>query len=514
MTSLAKDEDILCSALVIDRESSIRKTLCDILQNEGYTTVDFPTSKEAYASSLESPPEVAFIECSTPGSEGCKACQNMRKSHHTSDTYVVVITNSATPPDLKKSLSCRPDDYLIKPFAQEVLEVRMEITVRHIHERRNRRRAEEAMIRSQQLASIGTLTAGVAHEYNNIDTAALGFIDLIAAESNLPEEASQMLHRVRHALLRSSDLTRHLLSFAGSSLSQRSLWDLNTVIHDTLPIIHKELEAEGVTIVTILPELPHTVIDSSHVGQVILNLLINAGHAMQHCREKRLTIETGVEESMCYVKVSDTGCGIPADTIGSIFLPFFTTKESHKKASSSETPIKGTGLGLSVSDTIIKQHDGRITVASNPGAGTTFTVYLPLVTEAQALLKPLTKKTTPPPSPKQLRVMILDDDEDVRDCLTRILQSASHTIVPVANGSLGLRLHAENPFDMILIDLQMPEMTGTEFLAKLKKQPAPLPRIVIISGAMTEDTRNYCEELGADMILNKPLSIDQILACV
>jgi len=228
------------------------------------------------------------------------------------------------------------------------------------------------LIRSEKLASLGELVAGIAHEINNPLTGILVFSSLIQSNPKLDQTLKNDIETVMRETKRCAGIVKGLLEFARCSTPQKGPSSLNDISEAALSLIQHQILFQDVAIVRgYAPHLPSLLLDANQIEQVLVNMFVNAGHAM--LGEGVLQVTTGVEQEpgCAFIMIRDNGCGIPEANMSRIFDPFFSTKEN-----------KGTGLGLSVSYGIVEEHGGRIEVQSEPGAGTTFTVKFPLQQEA------------------------------------------------------------------------------------------------------------------------------------
>ncbi len=225
---------------------------------------------------------------------------------------------------------------------------------------------QQQMGRSEQLASVGRLAAGVAHEINNPLTGVLAFADLMREKENLDDQDREDLALIIRETKRVREIVRGLLDFARETPFVKRQLDLNELIRQTLRLLGKRDAFQNIFMVEDLAEnLPPVNVDKNQIQQVLLNLTLNACEAMPE--GGTLLVSSSVADSRVVVKVTDTGCGIKEQHLVQVFEPFFTTK-----------PVgKGTGLGLSVSYGIVQQHDGTLEVESEVGKGSTFKVTLP-----------------------------------------------------------------------------------------------------------------------------------------
>ncbi|MFQ5792942.1 MAG: PAS domain S-box protein, partial [Acidobacteriota bacterium] len=251
-----------------------------------------------------------------------------------------------------------------------------------------KRLLQEQLAQAQKMEALGTLAGGIAHEYNNILAAVIGYTDLTLQIEGLSSTARRNLETVRNSASRAADLTRSLLTFSRKEVRERKPVNLLSVVDEVLSVTQKEFTSEGIELsVEHSTRVPLVMGDAGMLSSVVMNLVINARHAMLKSPVKKLNIRMGLEKGRAFIRVADTGCGIPNEDLPRVFEPFFTTKGSLAGGKALDGKARGTGLGLSVCHSIIKRHGGEIKVTSQVGKGTTFTVYLPAATK---------RKTTQP----------------------------------------------------------------------------------------------------------------------
>jgi CheY-like chemotaxis protein len=244
-------------------------------------------------------------------------------------------------------------------------------------------------------------------------------------------------------------------------------------------------------------------VDVHQVQQVVLNLITNAEQAMMDVERERhrLTIRTRTQSDVIRIDVEDTGTGIPHGVMHQIFNPFFTTKPTGK----------GTGLGLSISLGIVSEHGGRIW-AENTGAGARFTIELPRVDCGDRVPLSLVP-SSPAPRPESLRILVADDEESLRVALERFLSSEGHAVVAVGSGSEAIwRAEGEELFDVLLIDLRMPDVSGQQLFERWRKERRELSeRVVFITGdIVSADLQTFLRAAGRPYI-SKPFEFTEIV---
>jgi len=347
-----------------------------------------------------------------------------------------------------------------------------------------RKRLEEQLLQSQKMEAVGQLAGGVAHDFNNILTAIVGYTDLLAAELASNVRQLEDLEEIRKAARRAAALTRQLLAFSRKQVLEPRIIDLNSVVLN-LDKMLRSLISENIELKTDLADnLGAARADPNQIEQVIMNLAINARDAMPD--GGTVTIETGnvtlddayaaqhvsvIPGEYVMLAVSDTGCGMDAKTQSRIFEPFFTTKPAGR----------GTGLGLSTVYGIVKQTGGNIWLYSEPGKGTTFKIYLPAI----AALPEDIGKVAPAEAPRRGAgtVLVVEDDEQLRRLTHRALDAQGYMVLVADRGATALdiaRRH-KGEIDLLLTDVIMPDTNGRK-LAETIQAARPGMRVLYMSG--------------------------------
>lgn len=393
----------------------------------------------------------------------------------------------------------------LTPFAEDdrirgVLGVIRDVT--------DERRLTAQLIQQEKLAAIGQLVSGVAHELNNPLASVLAFGQLLLmAPENAPADRAK-LEAITQEARRAAKIVSNLLTFARQHQPERTATDLNRVIQDTVELRQYAFGVAGVDLqVRLDPALPATWADPFQLQQVVLNLLVNAEHALAaRDSERRLRIISAQTRSgaTLIVRVSDNGPGIPADILPRIFNPFFTTK-----------PVgEGTGLGLSISDGIVREHGGRITVDSQPGQGTTFTIELPFV------LPPRLDSSTSGDQRRRAsesaakRLLVVDDEAPIREAVALYFRSLGHVVDGVGNGRDAIERARGTRYDAVVLDLRLPDMRGDEVLVALEALPVAPTRIVFVTGDTTSESARRVLQATRRPTISKPFLLDELAAMV
>lgn len=369
-----------------------------------------------------------------------------------------------------------------------------------------KKQTEAQLIVSDRMASVGTLAAGVAHEINNPLAAVMANLELV--QQDLAEisgrigrrDLYEMLNDARDAADRVKRIVRDLKIFSRAEEARVGPVDLRRVIESTLRMAWNEIRHRA-RLVKDYGEVPLVDGNESRLGQVFLNLIVNAAQAIPEGQAERnqIRITTRLEpEGMVGVAITDTGSGMSEEIRARLFTPFFTTK-----------PIGvGTGLGLSICQRIVADAGGEIRVASELGKGSTFTVLLP---PSPLELRPIAEPSLPPPATaRRGRVLVIDDDPLITRAVRRTL--AAHDVVATQRAQEALaKLEAGEDFDVILCDLMMPEVTGMDLHAALSRsRPELASRMVFVSGgAFTVRAREFLDTVP-NLRLEKPFDPRQL----
>ncbi len=365
---------------------------------------------------------------------------------------------------------------------------------------------------SERLASIGTLSAGVAHEINNplsyvlanLTSLSAGMEDLAGyVEPVHFNSLQQLVAETREGASRIRDIVKELSVLSRAPAEGRPSCDLNRVLRFVLKVANLELRYRARTVVE-LADLPPVAASESKLSQVLLNLIMNAAQAIPegHPERHEVRIRTRLlPGDAVECEVSDTGCGIAPADLGRIFDPFFTTK-----------PVgKGTGLGLSVCHALVTSFKGDITVQSEQGKGTTFRVMLPVDTSNPFDLDAAAALLTPS---RRSRVLIVDDEANVANAVQRLL-AQDHQVVVATSGPEALEQLRGQDFDIILCDVMMPGMTGLELHGVIEERhPAHAERMYFMTGGVFSDsTLKFLERIPQRSLL-KPLDEEKLRTLV
>jgi CheY-like chemotaxis protein len=361
------------------------------------------------------------------------------------------------------------------------------------------------------MEAVGRLAGGVAHDFNNLLTVILGFCELSLAGLDPQDPRQSDIAEIQKAGMRAARLTRQLLGFSRKQIINPTLLDLSAVVAGMQPMLGR-LIGEDVTIVLALsPEPPLVKVDRGQVEQIVMNLAVNARDAMpsggiltietasvyldEHYATTHLNVKPGPYEVLT---VTDTGVGMTAEVQARLFEPFFTTKE----------PGKGTGLGLATVYGIVTQNGGSVGVYSEVGKGTSLKVYFPRADAAEVAVS-----ARPPvvrPSTGAETVLVVEDEDGVRELARKLLQRQGYTVLVAANADEARRIFEDQAsIDVLLTDVVMPGTSGPDLIAGLMARWPDL-KVIYMSG-YTEETIVHHGVLDPGIVfLHKPFTADTL----
>ncbi|UCF47730.1 MAG: response regulator [Myxococcales bacterium] len=496
--------------LVVDDSSSMRGLLRELLCERNYEVTALGTAEEALDAHLRRPFQLMLVDWTLPGMSGLDLCRRVRSEPGGEDVVILIITGRNRAEDLGAVLDAGASDYLSKPIDPEMLGTRLLIAERAIEDT-VRRAAERDDMESRlafadRMASVGTLAAGVAHELNNPLMYVLSNLYLTREEIDSHDE-TEWLERVRqqldeaiHGAVRMQNIVRDLRTFSRVDDDQRGNVDVQNVLESSISMCWNEIRHRA-TLERDFGETPPVDANESRLGQVFLNLLVNAIHAMPERRASanRITVRTYTDDQgRAVIEIADNGPGIDPDRLSRVFEPFFTTKDVSE----------GTGLGLSICRKIVRDAGGTIEARSELGRGATFVVTLPASTRAHI---PKTTQAPPTAAPgARARIVVVDDEPLVGNSIRRALRG--HEVQVFSSGQEAIeRLCSDEPFDLVFCDLMMPEVSGIEVFTRVSEhRPELASRFVFITGgAFTAEAREFLKDTPVTC-LEKPFELRQI----
>jgi two-component system cell cycle sensor histidine kinase/response regulator CckA len=385
------------------------------------------------------------------------------------------------------------------------------------HDNTEKEQLQRQLQHAQKMLALGTLAAGMAHEFNNILAAIRGYAQLMLLRAKADHFLSEHLQDIDESCQRAAKLIRKMLTFSRVDAGQKRPVKVNQVIEGVQRLLRQTFQPDISLKADLQGSLPFVMGEPNQLEQVILNLAVNARDAMPNGGEIRFVSRlVDLGEDFCrahpwakagrYVglHVEDTGGGMHQEVLDQVFEPFFTTKE----------PGRGTGLGLSIAYSIVKNHGGYIIAESEKGNGSCFRIYLPIMEEAvEEVLETPAGETFPRGNGQY--VLVVDDEPKLREIVNKMLDSFGYVVTLAANGDEALLRYREAQqqgatFDLVILDLAMPVMDGETCLGHLLEID-PYARVLIVTGYRSEPADLRALQKKSKGILRKPFDLRTLL---
>lgn len=408
---------------------------------------------------------------------------------------------------LSTQLSTNPEFLSLATSSQTAIVIVTDVT--------ERRTIEGSLLRAQKLDSLGALASGVAHDFSNALTTIAGLAS-VASTEKIPAATKEALESIVKATKEAGSTVRNLLDYCSSESVPAQPTKLHVAISERLPLIRQLIGEESSLIVT-NRELDEAIkVDKNLFTQALTNILLNAKESYGS-KPGKIEIETGIEEldetdASLYVgaaagryariSVKDYGCGMTSETLNKAFEPLFTTKSDQGHS----------GLGLSIVYAVVRASDGFLIVESQPERGTKISIYIPVAKNAKESL-PEEARTTPEvgngKASSKERILVVEDDKHVRELVSMMLKTLGYQVTTYEGGEEALRETSIHQFDLVLVDMIMPGMRGTELIRRLKEVKGDLKALI-----MTGYTPDLEQRSVASNVINKPFDLDTLSVAV
>ena len=372
--------------------------------------------------------------------------------------------------------------------------------------------SERQLQQAMKLQAIGTLAGGIAHDFNNILSPIIGYTELTMDDIPEDSQARNYLERILKATNRAKELVQQILMFSRQDCQERKPLKVQNLIKEALKLLRATIPATVEINCDVGEDCGPIMGDPTQIHQVIMNLCTNAYHAMQETggsldvslKEIDISYEQTMERlgmklgKHLQLTVKDAGHGMEPEVLERIFEPYYTTKKQGK----------GTGLGLSVIDGIVKNHGGDITVSSQPGKGTVFNIYLPVIDHIDVETE--SAETTIAANGSE-RILLIDDEEQIIDFEQQILERLGYKVISKTDSEEALEEFAAQPdqFDLVITDMTMPKMTGDQLARKMMDIKPEIP-VILCTGFNEAITEEKALAMGIDKFVMKPIVKDKL----
>ena len=498
--------------LLVEDNRDILRATQRILATQNHDVSVAADGEEALARARDVMPDVILLDVMIPKIDGLEVCRRLKADPQTSGIMVIHVTGRGSVDNRVEGFDAGADDYIPKPFhVPELLaRIRSALRIKRLTDslaERNRQlqKSQTDLIQAEKMATIGLLASGIAHEFNNIMAGISGYAQL--AKKN-PKFQAPLVDVALLQTERALELTRSLSSYNRRNDGNSSC-DAAAVIESALCLVVKEVERAKVTVERCFEERPALQISAGQLQEVVLNMVLNAIQAIDgEGGQVRIRVLGAESEGRSILEISDNGQGIAPANLTRIFDPFFTTKGA---LGGGKQP--GTGLGLTVSYNIVQGCSGRIDVSSTVGKGTTFRITLPKAKEkALSASMPAPGATAGSTRGRaRLRLLVVDDEEPVRDIIRDYLSGQNVEIVCHSSGDAALIEYSRKPFDFVLLDVgDSLSAVGFELFDRFSEFQ-PSPRIVLSSGRRPEPIyQRYLDRAHGHLL--KPFKSESLAA--
>lgn len=362
-------------------------------------------------------------------------------------------------------------------------------------------------LHDQRISTLGQLAGGVAHDFNNILTGILGHVSFLKASAGHEGVQLESLTAIEDGARRASLITQQILNFSRADHQEKpEKIDICSCVSRTFLLLRGAISPRYELVCSVPDKQFWVLADEGKLAQILINLVMNAKDAITTNGSVRVSLDETKDTSRLFkngespapsyicIKVVDDGCGMSEEVLKRAFEPYYSTKKD-----------KGTGLGLATVDTIVKLYGGVLEIDSKPGKGTTVSVYLPLVQKEEAA-----ETTTPKRIPRgDERILIIDDEAPVRSVLGVSLEHLGYTVYQASSGDEGIKAYSEEPFDLVLLDMIMPNKTGPETFVELQTID-PDVSVLIISGYAAPEAIDFILKKGGKGFIPKPFTIQEL----
>jgi len=524
-----KEETLKATILLVDDNPSNLSVLIDLLDQSNLNILVAVNGKQGIKHAKLGKPDMILLDIMMPGIDGFETCRILKENEETKDIPVIFLTALTETEYKVKGFSLGAVDFITKPFQREevLARIKTHITLQQQKkevlklnknlkkEIKRIKELEEQLRQSQKMEAIGTLAGGIAHDFNNILFPILGYTEIMMDEYLPDSDGWQNLNEILIATYRARELVNQILTFSRKTSVSLKPLKIHLIIKEALKLMRSSIPTT-IEIRQDIEETSPVMADPTQIHQVIINLCTNAFHAMKETGgvlevsfkesksgpEPDLPLSKFSAESYAVLSVSDIGTGMDKNVLSKIFDPYFTTKGIGE----------GTGLGLAVVDGIIREHKGKIIVKSDPGKGSVFQVFLPVV---MAKIEKDDIKTSEPCIGGNEKIMVVDDEPQIANVLKIMLEKLGYDVTIKTGSRDALEAFRLNPgnLDLIITDMTMPDMTGIELAEEIFRIRPDLP-LILATGYSEFVSKETAGLYGIKEFIMKPVVRDELAATI
>jgi CheY-like chemotaxis protein len=494
--------------LVADDDDFMRDMVAENVQSLGYRVVFASTGRGAIDMARQAAPDLVLMDGMMPEMDGFEACRVLTESPETADIPVLMLTMMDDDDSIERGFDAGAVDYITKPFRWSTLARRLSNIVQRRRAEKEHARLEQRLRQMHKKEAISQLTAGIAHEFNNILASIIGYSQLaIDRQSKLSEgKLAYYLEEINTAGVRGRKLVEQMITYSRGASSEQRMEHLEPIVEKVLSLVRPSIPERIDLATSFQNDLPETAIDFDLLEQVLMNLCLNARDAIssggtitvalsQVHRQNLLcsSCQEPVQGSFVELSVSDDGDGMSSDVLRRIFDPFFTTRNH----------LNSSGMGLPVADGIVHDHNGHIVVESRPGGGSRFSILLPTV--AIEIAEPRAPAEAGERPGRDGHVLVVDDEPALARFLADLLQSRGYkvTMASCASDALEAFESHSSEFDLLLTDQSMPGMDGMELSSRIRAIRPDIP-VILFSGYSDELHQGAVSQTYINAFMSKP----------
>ncbi|MFC1877380.1 response regulator [Thermodesulfobacteriota bacterium] len=500
--------------MIVDDTAANLMLLDNMLRNQGYNVFSFPRGDLALKGVGKNPPDLILLDINMPGMNGFDVCEHLKSDDRFKEIPVIFISALNETMDKVKAFNVGGIDYITKPFQFEEVIARVKT---HLKLRQYQKQLLEAKKEAEKITQVKSeFLANMSHEIRTPMNAVLGFLELVLEDSSLRELHRQHLSTAHLSAVQLLGLINDILDLSklesGKMIVQQRPFNLSMLMQgicETLDIKAREKDLE--LRLDIHPSLSESFIgDPLRIRQIVVNLV---GNAIKFTEQGNVItrIMPADQEGQLYFVIEDTGIGMPPDKVTQIFEPFVQTDSSPTRQ------FEGTGLGTSISRRLVELMGGRIWAESEEGKGSTFHFKINMAPTDQIPedndLFIVPGKAVLPSTRRHFRILLAEDNEANVDLAKYRLEQQGHGITVAWNGREAVEAFIDEKIDVILMDIQMPEMGGVEATKRIRTLEADkgghVPIIAMTASVMKEETEKYLE-VGIDAIVAKPTNFNKV----